>query len=76
MPCQPGDRIRLINMPFDPDPIEPGSEGTVISVNEMSFGRDQISVDWDHKRSLMLIEGIDEYEVIGHVLDELAELEQ
>ena len=30
-----GDRIELVEMPEDPDPILPGTQGTVDFVNEM-----------------------------------------
>ena len=48
-----GDRIRLVSMPQDPDPISIGSLGTVIAVHNH---RDwtQVEVDWDNRRSLML----------------------
>ena len=48
-----GDRIRLVSMPQDPDPIPIGSLGTVIAVHNH---RDwmQVEVDWDSGRSLML----------------------
>lgn len=58
-----GDRIRLIEMPNDPCPIEPGTTGTVTKVHKTSLGT-QLWVDWDSPRSLMLIEGTDRYEVI------------
>jgi hypothetical protein len=41
-----GDRIRLIEMPDDPDPLPPGLEGTVVMVIEWD-GDEQIAVDWD-----------------------------
>lgn len=53
----PGDRIELIEMPFDPDPIPRGEQGTVTSVNEM-----QIGVKWDCGRTLSLVPGVDTYE--------------
>jgi hypothetical protein len=56
---KPGDRIRLVSMPDDPDPIEPGSEGTVLDVTDLQgLGKSsfQISVDWDNGRRLCLIE--------------------
>jgi hypothetical protein len=31
---QPGDRIRLIVMPYDPFPIPPGATGTVTAVRQ------------------------------------------
>ncbi len=48
-----GDRIRLVSMPDDPDPIPVGMLGTVTEVHEH---RDwmQVEVDWDNGRSLML----------------------
>lgn len=61
----PGDRIRLINMPNDPNPIESGATGTVKEVNSVQmFGEDQLIVDWDNGRSLGLLVGEDEFEVI------------
>lgn len=59
-PVPPGTRIRLISMPDDPDPIPVGTCGTV----KESSSRAQINVDWDIPRSLCLIVGIDEFEVI------------
>ena len=52
-----GDRIRLLSMPEDPDPLAPGSLGTVVSVHRRGSGTDawlQIDVEWDSGRSLML----------------------
>jgi hypothetical protein len=48
-----GDRIRLVSMPNDPDPIPVGSLGTVVGIRDH---RDwtQIDVDWDSGRTLML----------------------
>jgi hypothetical protein len=65
-----GDRIELIHMPNDPDPIPPGTQGVVTDINFRSDTdqtaklRDQISVEWDNGRSLMLIQGVDRYRVI------------
>lgn len=64
LPC-PGDRIRLVRMEVDPDPIEPGSEGTVREVNLLTFSDSQLWVDWDNGRSLSLLVGVDEWEIIG-----------
>ena len=52
-----GDRIRLIKMADDPDPIRPGEIGTVIGISHHEDGDDlwhQIDVDWDNGRTLML----------------------
>jgi hypothetical protein len=56
-----GKRIRLIEMKNDPDPIEPGSEGTIVHA-----GGGVINVDWDSGRSLGVVEGIDEYEIFDN----------
>jgi len=58
-----GDRIRLLSMPDDPDPIPVGSTGTIESVTEGPLG--QIHVKWDDStRSLSLVPGVDRFEVI------------
>ena len=66
MDVRPGSRVRLISMPSttDPDPIDPGSLGTVLSVTEGLLP--QIEVQWDSGRALFLLPDIDQYEVIGH----------
>jgi hypothetical protein len=48
-----GDRIRLISMPNDPDPVPVGTAGTVAGIYPQ---RDwtQIDVNWDNGRTLML----------------------
>ena len=50
-------------MPEDPDPIEPGSQGTVVDYD----GAGDLLVDWDEdvNRALHLIPGVDKF----HVLD-------
>jgi hypothetical protein len=52
-----GDRIALLSMPDDPDPIPPGTKGTVLDVQEIGSGEDrwfQVNVKWDDGRTLML----------------------
>lgn len=67
MKLRPGDRIRLIEMPNDPAPIEPGTEGVVGHVQANLFGDgDQVSVKWDGPRRLSLVVPPDRFEVIGH----------
>lgn len=65
---RPGDRIRLIYMPEDPDPIQPGATGTVTTVRPDLFGPrgrwTQVDVDWDNGRKLMLSVPPDEWELI------------
>jgi Domain of unknown function (DUF4314) len=58
-----GDRIRLISMVDDPDPIPVGALGTVLDI----FQRDgwlQVDVDWDNGRALMLTIPPDVVEVL------------
>ena len=58
-----GDRIRLIHMADDPDPIPAGTTGTV---TELHFHSDwtQIEVSWENGRKLMLVSPPDEFEII------------
>jgi len=53
----PGTRLELTLMGDDPQPIPPGSRGTVESVN--SFG--DIEMQWDNGRTLSLIPGEDSF---------------
>jgi hypothetical protein len=57
-----GDRIKLIAMADDPDPVPAGSTGTVESVTDGPLG--QVWVRWDSGRSLALVPGVDRFEVI------------
>lgn len=60
----PGDRIRLISMPDDPDPIPAGSEGLVIDVTDGPLA--QITVEWiGINRTLALIPGVDRFEIVA-----------
>ena len=64
-----GNRIKLISMSDDPDPIPAGSEGVVVEVTEGPLG--QIEVRWDNSsRSLALIPGVDMYEIVESVCAE------
>lgn len=49
-----GDRIEMIFMGNDPDPIAPGSQGIITHISEDVFGKGtaEVSVDWDNGRSL------------------------
>jgi len=58
-----GDRIRMIEMPDDPDPIPAGATGTVFAVTTGRFA--QIDVDWDNGRTLSLVPGVDRFEIIN-----------
>ena len=64
---QKGDRVRLLRMQDDPDPIVPGATGTVVSAARHGFGKDawtQIDISWDNGRLLMLVSPPDEFEII------------
>ncbi len=64
---QPGDRIRLLEMPDDPNPVPTGELGTVVSVFSHGMGKiawHQVDVEWDHGRSLMLTLPPDRIEIL------------
>jgi hypothetical protein len=51
---KPGDRIRLLAMLDDPDPIPFSTTGTVAAVRHQGTWA-QVDVDWDGGRALMLV---------------------
>ncbi|WP_442511627.1 DUF4314 domain-containing protein [Novipirellula sp. SH528] len=59
-----GDRVRLVSMTDDPDPIPAGTTGTVVGVYPHSEWT-QVDVDWDNGRALMLSIPPDVVERIG-----------
>jgi hypothetical protein len=61
---RPGQRIRLLEMVDDPDPLPVGSLGTITDVRNIGDWL-QIDVDWDNGRSLMLSVPPDRVEVFG-----------
>ena len=63
---QIGDRIRLVAMDNDPDPIPAGQTGTVVRINRVEDEPvwHQIDVAWDNGRTLMLVTPGDEFEII------------
>jgi hypothetical protein len=65
MNVKKGDRIELIEMKNDPDPIKKGEKGTVTMVN-LNGPRDfhQINVAWDNGRQLNLLPYEDKFKVI------------
>jgi len=64
---RPGDRIKLIAMPDDPNPVPVKGTGTVTFVKEHGSAERawlQIGVDWDNGRGLMLSVPPDKVDVI------------
>ena len=64
-----GDRIELVAMPDDPDPIFVGEQGTVDDVQDLSdFSKEkecyQISVKWDSGRTLSLMAPPDQFRIL------------
>ena len=65
---RPGDRVRLLTMHDDPDPIPAGQVGTVVGVASHGGGQavwHQIDVAWDNGRTLMLVSPPDRFEIVG-----------
>jgi Domain of unknown function (DUF4314) len=54
-----GDRIELVSMSLDPDPIAPGTKGTVDYIN-LNPPFSQIGVKWDSGRSLAVLPPFDQ----------------
>ena len=53
-----GDRIKLVRMDNDPDPVQPGTTGTVLDATEVNLGRQpftQVTVMWDNGRRLSCV---------------------
>lgn len=69
-----GTRICCDNMSDDPHPIEPGTLGEVIGVDDAG----QVMTKWDNGRSLSLIPGVDSFhtvELSEELVDEPEEAE-
>lgn len=58
-----GTRIELISMEDPYAPIEPGTKGTVVHVDDMGT----IHTQWDNGRTLGLVPGEDSFRVIEEV---------
>ncbi|MGN0652156.1 MAG: DUF4314 domain-containing protein [Gemmiger sp.] len=56
----PGTRIRLIEMADDPNPVPENITGTVVAVDDAG----QLLMQWDNGRSLSLLPGVDNFEVL------------
>jgi len=71
MNVKPGDRVRLVSMGPDPDPIPVGTEGVVDGATCFERGPRgaakewQIGVRWDNGRSLSVICPPDIVEIIA-----------
>jgi hypothetical protein len=63
-PVAVGDRVRLLGMHADPNPVPAGTLGTV----RMLDGVGTIHVTWDNGRSLGLIPGVDSYERVNEAV--------
>jgi hypothetical protein len=59
-------RIKLINMPDDPNPIPNGAMGTIVEICPMPNEEIQVVVNWENKRSLNLICPPDEFELMSY----------
>lgn len=69
-----GTRICCDCMQDDPRPIEPGTLGTVVAVDDAG----QMMMKWDNGRSLSLIPGMDRFHVVQQseeMTDEIIETE-
>ena len=58
-----GDRIRIVHMVDDPDPVPAGTVGTVTEIHIHSDWT-QIEVAWENGRRLMLVSPPDKFEII------------
>ena len=52
-----GDRVELVSMPNDPDPITPGTQGTIVWVDDAGTRH----VDWDDGRHCGLLPDADNW---------------
>ena len=65
-----GQRVKLVAMGEDPDPIDPGTEGTVTHVAELNFPgakkQLQVGVSWDNGRTLSCLVPPDSLRVVNN----------
>jgi len=60
-----GDKIELVQMDNDPNPIPAGTKGKITGVNPTPWpGELQVHVAWENGRTLMLIHPEDKFRVI------------
>lgn len=67
LPYPVGTRVVLLNMPYDPDPVPTGVQGTVTGGSKAS---EYVTVRWDNGRSLNLLLGVDDFTVVAGVRGE------
>jgi hypothetical protein len=58
-----GDRIELVSMWDDPDPLLPGDKGIILRIEPYSK---TIEVNWDSGRTLSLIHDHDQFKIIDN----------
>lgn len=68
----PGTRMCCDGMPDDPRPIESGTIGTVVGVDDAG----QIMMKWDNGRSLSLIPGVDSFHTVEQTEEMTEDLEE
>ena len=68
----PGTRLCCDEMPDDPRPIESGTLGTVMGVDDAG----QIMMKWDNGRSLSLIPGVDSFHTIEQTEEMTEDLDE
>lgn len=55
-----GKRVKLLHMPDDPHPVQPGTIGTINYIDDIGT----VFVKWDDGRSLGLVPGVDSWEYV------------
>ena len=68
----PGTRICCDYMPDDPRPIESGTLGTVVGVDDAG----QIMMKWDNGRTLSLIPGVDSFHTVEQTEEMTEDLDE
>lgn len=68
----PGDTIILRAMVDEKDPIRSGTKGLVVNINSVkTFGEDHLIVKWENGRSLNVIVGLDEYDIVKNTNNQI-----
>ena len=68
----PGTRLCCDYMPDDPKPIESGTLGTVVGVDDAG----QLLMKWDNGRSLSLIPGVDSFHTVEQTEEMTEDLDE